>query len=58
MGKKKVMGINHEVNLPKISHKMTMGQHWLGKTKPKKTFRSTQKAFKKLLRNYIIFNEI
>jgi len=26
---------------------MMMGQHWLGKTKPKQAFRSTQKAFKK-----------
>jgi len=31
---------------------MTMGQYWLGKTKPKQALRSTQNAFKKLLRNF------
>jgi len=31
---------------------MTMGQYWLGKTKPQKVFRSTQNALKKLLRYF------
>jgi len=46
-------GANYVVNLPKISHNFltAMGQHWLGKTKPKKAFRSTQNGFKKLLWN-------
>jgi len=29
-----------------------MGQYWLGKTKPKQAFRSTQNAFKKLPWNF------
>jgi len=31
---------------------MTMGQHWLGKTKPKQALSLTQNAFKKLLWNF------
>jgi len=48
------VGMAHKVkspeNQPQFSQ-MTMGQYWLGKTKPKQAFRSTQNAFKKLLRN-------
>ena len=40
--------VAHKVKSPKtqpqFSH-TTMGQYWLGKTKPKQAFRSTQNAF-------------
>jgi len=46
-------------NQPQFSQP-TIGQYWLGKTKPKQAFRSTQNAFKKLPRNFkkILFNGI
>jgi len=37
-------------NQPQFSQ-TTMGQYWLGKTKPKEAFRSTRNAFKQLPRN-------
>ena len=49
------VGMAHEVkspeNQPQFSQ-MTMGQYWLGKTKPKQVFRSTRNTFKKLSRNF------
>jgi len=46
--------VAHKVKSPK-NHpqfsQMTMGQYWLGTTKPKQAFRSNQNAFKKLPRN-------
>jgi len=52
------VGVAHEVkspeNQPQISQ-MAMGQYWLGKAKPKKAFRSTQNAFKKLPWNFKFF---
>ena len=36
---------------------MKIGQHWLGKSNPKHTFRSTQNAFKKLQKKNIILME-
>jgi len=43
------VGVAHKVKSPKnqphFSQTM-MEQHWLGKTKPKQAFRSTQNAFK------------
>jgi len=57
------VGVAHEVkspeNQPQISQ-MATGQYWSGKTKPKKAFRSTQNAFKKLPRNFknLLFNRI
>jgi len=57
------VGVAHKVkspeNQPQISQ-MTMGQYWLGKTKPKQAFRLTRNAFKKLPRNFknYLFNEI
>jgi len=45
------VGMAHEVKSPKNHPQFsqtTMGQYWLGKTKPKQAFRSTQNAFKKL----------
>jgi len=50
------MGANHKINLPKISFKIfldkkMMGQHWLGKTKPKQAIKSTRNNFKKVLWN-------
>ena len=54
----KGVDIAHEIispeNQPQFSQTM-MKQYWLGKTKPKKTFRSTRNAFNKLLRNFTIF---
>jgi len=51
------VGMAHEVkspeNQPQFSQTM-MGHYWLGKTKPKKAFRSTQNAFKKLPQNFKI----
>jgi len=40
-------GMAHEVKSPKNQpqfSQMMMGQYWLGKTKPKKAFRSTRNA--------------
>jgi len=48
VGTKKVMGVNHEVNSPKINENFSRWQ-WLGKTDPKQAFILTQNAFKKLL---------
>ena len=49
------VGLAHEVktpeNQPQFSE-MTMGQHWLGKTKPKQAFRSIRNTFKKLPWNF------
>jgi len=45
----------HKVISPKKQpqfFQMTMGQYWLGKTKPKKAFRLTRNAFKKLPQNF------
>jgi len=45
------LGVAHKVkspeNQPQFSQ-MTVGQYWLGKTKPKQAFRSTLNAFRKL----------
>jgi len=38
-------------NHPQFSQ-MTMGQYWLGKTKPKQTFILIQNPFKKLPQNF------
>ena len=46
----------HEITSPKNQPQFsltTMRQYWLGKTKPKQAFRSTQNAFNKLLRIFI-----
>jgi len=49
------VGMANEVksseNQPQVSQ-MTMGQYWLGKTKPKQAFRLTRNAFKKPLWNF------
>ena len=45
----------HEIILPKNQPQFsltTMRQYWLGKTKPKQTFRLTRNAFNKLLQNF------
>ena len=48
---KKYVSVAHEVNQPQ----MTMGQYWLGKTKPiTPAFRSTLNASKKLQQNLFI----
>ena len=49
----KGVGMAHKITSPKIQPQFSqamMRQYWLGKTKPKKAFKSTQNAFKKLLR--------
>jgi len=47
----KEVGVAHEVkspeNQPQISQ-MAMGQYWLGKTKPKKSFQIDPKYFQKV----------
>jgi len=52
---KQEVGVAHEVksseNQPQYSQ-TTMGQYWLGRTKPKQAFRSNQYAFKKLPQNF------
>jgi len=52
------VGLAHEIkspeNQPQFSQ-MAMGQHWLGKNKPKQAFRSTRNAFKKLPQNFLKF---
>ena len=52
----------HEITSPKNQpdDAPMMRQYWLGKTKPKQTFRLTQNAFNKLLLNFktILFNGI
>jgi len=48
----------HEVKSPENQSQYsstTMGQYWLGKSKPKQAFRLTRKAFKKLPWNFKIF---
>jgi len=48
------VGVAHKVKLPENQphiFQMAMGQYWLGKTKPKRAFRSTRNAFKKLPQN-------
>jgi len=53
------MGVNHEVNSPKISYnfpKMTMGQHWLGKTKFSDQPKTLSKSSYRIKKN--IFNGI
>ena len=43
------VGVAHEVKSPKSQPQFsqaTIGQYWLGKTKLKQAFRSTQNAFK------------
>jgi len=46
----------HEVkspeNQPQFSQ-TTMGQYWLGKTKPKQAFRSTRNVFKSCHKNFL-----
>jgi len=52
----KEVDVTHKVKSPENQlqfSQMTMGQYWLGITKPKETFRSTQNAFKKLPRNFL-----
>ena len=47
----------HETASPKIQPQfslMMMRQYWLGKTKPKQAFRSTQNASNKLLQNFFL----
>jgi len=49
------VGMAHEVKSASIFPD-EMGQYWLGKTKSKQAFRSTQNTFKKLpriLKNYL-----
>ena len=50
------VGVAHKVkspeNQPQFSQ-TTMGQYWLGKTKPKQAFRSTRNAFNKLPQNFL-----
>ena len=49
------VGVAHEVKSPENKppfSQTTMGQYWLGKTKPKQAFRSIQNAFKKLSQNF------
>jgi len=54
----KEVGVAHKVkspeNQPQFSQ-TTIRQYWLGKTKPKKVFGSSQNAFKKLPQNFKIF---
>jgi len=50
------VGVAHEVKSPENQPQFSMGQYWLGKTKPKQAFRSTRNAFKKLPRNLIFFH--
>ena len=52
-------GIISPKNHPQFSL-TTMRQYWLGKAKPKQTFRLTRNAFNKLLRNFKnnLFNRI
>ena len=54
----KELGEAHEVkspeNQPQISQ-IAMEQYWLGKTKPKKAFRLTRNAFKKVPQNVKLF---
>jgi len=57
------VGVAHKAKSPKNQPQFsqtTMGQYWLGKTKPKEAFRSTQNAFTKLPRNFLksLFNGI
>ena len=51
----KGVGVAHELisckKQPQFPLK-TIRQYWLGETKPKQAFRSTQNAFNKLLRNF------
>ena len=53
----KGVGVAHEItspkNQPQFSQTM-MRQYWLGKTKPKQAFKSTQNTFKKLLWNFFL----
>jgi len=57
------VGVAHKVqspnNQPQFSQ-TTMGQYWLGKTKPEEAFRSTRNAFNKLPQNFFknLFNGI
>ena len=46
------VGISHKVLSPENQPQTAMGQYWLGKTKPKQTFRLTRNAFKKLPWNF------
>jgi len=50
------VGVAHKVKSPEIQpqfFQMTMGQYWLGKTKPKQAFKSTRNVFKKLPKNFL-----
>ena len=50
----KAVGVAHEIKSPKNQPQFsltTTRQYWLGETKPKQAFRSTQNAFNKLLWN-------
>ena len=51
----KGVGMAHEIISPQKKLRFlltTIRQYWLGETKPKQAFRSTQNAFNKLLRNF------
>ena len=53
------VGMAHKVKSPENQpqfYQMMMGQYWLGKTKPKQAFGSTQNAFKKLPWNFNFFH--
>jgi len=50
------VGMAHKVKLLKNQPQLiqtTMGQYWLGETKPKEALRSTQNAFNKLPQNFL-----
>ena len=52
------VGVAHKVKSPENQphfSQTTMGQYWLGETKPKQAFRSTRNAFKKFLWNFNFF---
>jgi len=54
------VGMAHKItsskNQPQFSQ-TTIGQYWLGKTKPKQAFKSIQNAFEKLLKNFKISSD-
>ena len=57
----KELGMGHKVKSPENQiSQIVMEQYWLGKTKPKKAFRSTQNAFNKMPWNLekFLFNGI
>ena len=51
------VGMAHEVKSTENQPHMTMGQHWLGKTKPKQAFRLLSKSCNRIfLKIYLITN--